>query len=92
MFDGMMKALKMTCEDIYPLISESHDHPLPFYNKIRLNMHLAICRLCEMYNKQLDVICKVARSLGKNEDKILEGTSMRTEVKEKIKKWIAEKT
>lgn len=92
MFNGMMKALKMTCKDIYPLISESQDHPLPFYNKIRLNIHLAICGLCEMYNKQLDAICKMARSLGKDEDKVLEGTSMKPEVKEKIKKWIAEKT
>jgi chromosome condensin MukBEF ATPase and DNA-binding subunit MukB len=92
MFDGMMKALKMTCKDVYPLISESQDRPLPFYNKIRLKMHLAICGLCEIYNRQLDIIRKVAQSLGNDETKAREGTNMKPEVKEKIKKWIAEKS
>jgi len=92
MFDGMMKALKMRCKDIYPLISESQDHPLPLCERTRLKMHLAICGLCEIYNKQLDVICKMAKSLGKDEAKILEDTNMKPEVKERIKKWIAEKS
>jgi hypothetical protein len=92
MFDGMMKTLKMTCKDVYPLISESQDHPLPLCDKTRLKMHLAICGLCEIYNKQLDMICKLAQSLGKEEAKVREDTSMKPEVKEKIKKWIAEKS
>lgn len=91
MFDGMMKAFKMTCKDVYPLISESQDHPLPFCDKTRLKMHLAICGLCEIYNKQLDMICKMAQSLGKEDTKVHQDTSMKPEVKEKIKKWIAER-
>jgi hypothetical protein len=55
-------------------------------------MHLAICGLCGIYNKQLDIICRIARSLGKDEAKILEDTHMNPETKEKIKKWIADKT
>lgn len=92
MFDGMMKAFKMTCKDVYPLISESQDHPLSFYNKMRLKIHLAICGLCEIYNRQLDIICKVAQSLGKDEAKVHEGANMKPEAKEKIKKWIEEKS
>jgi hypothetical protein len=92
MFEGMMKSLKMTCQDVYPLISESRDHPLPFCSRFRLKMHLAICGLCGIYNKQLDIICRIARSLGKDEAKILEDTHMNPETKEKIKKWIADKS
>jgi len=83
--------MKMTCEQVYPLISESRDHPLSFLNRMRLKMHLTICGLCQIYQKQLDIICKLAQSLGKDEAKVLEDTHMNPEVKEKIKKWIAER-
>ena len=91
MLNAMMKAMKMTCEQVYPLISESRDHPLSFLNRMRLKMHLTICGLCQIYQKQLDIICKLAQSLGKDEAKVLEDTHMNPEVKEKIKKWIAER-
>ncbi len=92
MFEGMMKTFKMTCEDVYPLISESRDRSLPFFSRMRLKMHLTLCELCKIYQKQLDILCKIARLLGKNEAKALEETSMRTETKEKIQKWITNKT
>jgi hypothetical protein len=92
MFDGMMNVFKITCKDVYPLISESQNHSLLFCDKTRLTMDLAICRLCEIYNKQLDTICKMAQSLGKDDTKVREDTSMNPEVKEKIKKWIKEKS
>lgn len=92
MLNGMMKAMKITCEQVYPLISESRDHPLPFLSRMRLKMHLTLCGLCQVYQKQLDTLCKIARSLGKVESKALEETSMKPETKEKIKKWITEKT
>jgi hypothetical protein len=91
MFKGMMKIFKMSCEDVYPLISESRDHPLPLCSRLRLKMHLAICGLCEIYQKQLEILCRVARSLGKDESKALAETDMNPKVKEKIKKWIKEK-
>lgn len=92
MFNGMMKALKMDCENVYPLISESRDHTLPFLSRMRLKMHLALCGLCQIYQKQLETLCKIARSLGKDEAKALEETRMRPEVKEKIHNWIINKT
>lgn len=55
-------------------------------------MHLAICELCHIYRKQLEIICKMAQSLGKDDSKAFEETSLKPEVKEKIQKWIAEKT
>ena len=91
MFKGMMKVFKMSCEDVYPLISESRDHPLPLCGRLRLKMPLAICGLCETYQKQLEILCRIARSLGKDESKALAETDMSPKVKEKIQKWIKEK-
>ena len=91
MIDAMLKALKMTCKDVYPLISESRDHSLPFLSRMRLKMHLTICGLCEIYQKQLETLCRIAQSLGKDESKALEKTSLKPEIKEKIQKWVEEK-
>ena len=91
MIDRMMKIFKMSCKDVYPLISENQDHPLSFLNRIRLKMHLDICGLCETYQKQLEILCRVARSLGKDESKALEEISLKPEIKEKLQKWIEEK-
>jgi hypothetical protein len=91
MLDGIMKAFKMTCKDISPLISESQDHSLPFVSRIRLKMHLSICGLCEIYRKQLETICKLARKLGTMESKVHEEANMKPEAKEKIQRWIEEK-
>ena len=78
-------------EDVYPLISESRDHSLPFFSRMRLKMHLAICGLCEIYQKQLEILCRIARSLGKDESKAFEEISLKPEIKEKLQKWIEEK-
>jgi hypothetical protein len=91
MIDGMMKIFKMSCKDVYPLISESRDHSLPFLSRMWLKMHLAICGLCEIYQKQLEILCRIARSLGKDNSRVLEETSSKPEIKEKIQKWIEEK-
>ena len=91
MFKGMMEIFKMSCKDVYPLISENQDHPLTFLSRMRLNMHLAICGLCETYQKQLEILCRVARTQGEDETKAHEKTSLKPEIKEKLQKWIEEK-
>ncbi len=91
MLSGMMKTLKMSCEDVYPLISESRDHPLPFLCRMRLKIHFSICGLCQIYRKQLEVICRIAKVIGQDDAKVLEESAMKPEAKEKIHKWIEEK-
>jgi len=91
MFSGMMKILKMSCEDVYPLISESQDHTLPFSSRMRLKIHITICGLCQIYKKQLAVICRVAKVIGKEDVKILAESNMKPETKEKIQQWIEKK-
>ncbi len=86
-----MKTFRMSCEDVYPLISESRDHDLPFLSRMRLKMHLAICGLCEIYQNQLEIICRIAKAIGKDESKALGESCMKPEVKEKIQQWIEEK-
>ena len=88
---SLMSLFKMTCEDVYPLISEEMDRPLSMGARMRLKMHLGICNLCELYRKQLETLRRLAQSLGKEDSKVNEETVLNPEIKEKIQKAIKEK-
>jgi hypothetical protein len=87
----LMSIFKMTCRDVYPLISEEMDHPLSFSRRIRLKMHLAICNLCHIYSKQLQTLRNLAQNLGKENSQALEKKTLSPDTKEKIQKHIKEK-
>jgi len=83
-----MSIFKMTCKDVYPLISEEMDHSLSFCERVRLKMHLAICSLCQVYSEQLQMLRNLARSLGKENSQAIEKKTLNPDTKEKIHKYI----
>ena len=87
----LMSFFKMTCKDVYPLISEEMDHTLSFGGRIRLKMHLAMCHLCELYRKQLEILQVLSQNLGKENSKVMETAVLKPETKEKIQNYIKEK-
>ncbi|MGK0179689.1 MAG: putative anti-sigma-YlaC factor YlaD [Nitrospinales bacterium] len=87
----LMSIFKMTCKDVYPLISEEMDHSLSFSRRVRLKMHLAICSLCQVYCKQLQTLRNLARNLGKENSQAIEKKTLSPDTKEKIQKYIKEK-
>jgi hypothetical protein len=84
----LMTLFKMTCKDVYPLISEKMDHPLSLIGRVRLKMHLAICSLCHIYSKQLQTLQNLARNLGKEDSQAIEKKTLNPDTKEKIQKYI----
>ena len=85
-----MSLFKMTCKDVYPLISEEMDHSLSFSRRIRLKMHLAMCSLCGMYSQQLQVLRNLAQKLSKEDSEVIETASLKPETKEKLQNYIKE--
>jgi len=83
-----MSIFKMTCKDVYPLISEEMDRSLSLSGRLRLKIHLAICILCDIYRKQLQILRNLARNLGKEDSQAIETETLNPEVKEKIQKYI----
>lgn len=52
-----MKKLGMpTCSDVSRLVSESHDRPMSWMERARMRLHLAMCRYCLRFQRQLDVL------------------------------------
>lgn len=54
----------MTCKQATELMSQGQDRPLTTYERLRLRVHLMICRGCSNYNKHLDIIRAAMRRLS----------------------------
>ncbi len=47
-----MKKLGMSCEHVSRLVSTSKDRPLSMGERLKVTMHLAICRHCTRFEEQ----------------------------------------
>lgn len=57
-----MKKLGMpSCEEVSRLISESHDRPISWSERMKIRFHLAMCRYCTRFERQLDVLREALR-------------------------------
>ncbi|QPJ65244.1 MAG: zf-HC2 domain-containing protein [Candidatus Nitrohelix vancouverensis] len=81
----MMKLFKMTCEDTSPLLSESLDHPLPLGKRLRVKIHLAMCKFCRFYVNQMLIIRNLAHRIGREDDPAGEDRRLTDEAKTRIK-------
>ena len=43
----------LTCQDITRLVSESMDRTLPLNQRIKIRIHLGMCRYCARFAKQM---------------------------------------
>lgn len=48
-----MSRLSQSCAEATRLLSESQDTPLPVIARVGLRLHLALCRQCRRYQRQL---------------------------------------
>ena len=46
------------CSEVTKLISKSMDQDLPFMQKVGVRIHLAMCRYCSRYKRQLELMRK----------------------------------
>ena len=81
----MIRKLHITCEDTTPLISELMDHNLSLGKRLRLNFHLALCKVCRFYQKQLEIIRALARKLRAEEAPTQQKAVLSEQAKTKIK-------
>ena len=51
----------LRCREISKLVSESMEHDLPFRTRMQLWMHLAMCRMCAGFARQLRLLRRAVR-------------------------------
>ncbi|MBX7204665.1 MAG: hypothetical protein K1X81_04535 [Bacteroidia bacterium] len=50
--------LKITCKEASLLIIKSEEHHLGYSEKIRMNFHLFICKMCRLFKRQNKILDK----------------------------------
>jgi hypothetical protein len=81
----MESLFKMTCRDVYPYMSETLDHKIPFIPRMKVKIHLALCHVCTFYRQQLETIKKLSENIGLKQEDSNEGPEFSEEKKLKIK-------
>jgi hypothetical protein len=81
--------LNLTCQDTSPLISEMMDHRVSFMKRLKIRIHLSLCKVCLYYKKQLEVIKGLSKNLGREDFSVNADKTLTQESKQKIKKMIA---
>jgi len=51
----------LRCREISKLVSESMERQLPFRQRMHVWMHLAMCRLCWGFSRQIRLLRRAAR-------------------------------
>ena len=53
---GMKQFGMLSCEDVSLLISQTHDRPLSSREQWKIRLHVAMCRYCTRFQRQLRVL------------------------------------
>jgi hypothetical protein len=62
----------LRCREVSQLVSESMERKLPFRQRMQVWMHLAMCRLCAGFARQIRLLRIVARQ---HADRVPDSTS-----------------
>jgi len=54
----MFKFLKITCKEANEICNKAQYNEATFMEKIKLNLHLLVCKICAMYSKQNKLLTK----------------------------------
>ncbi|MBZ0255631.1 zf-HC2 domain-containing protein [bacterium] len=77
----------LSCKKASILLSASMDRELTFFEKFRLNIHLAVCKWCRRFRVQLVFLQSLGEDL-KQDDELL--ASLPQEAKERIQNRLNE--
>lgn len=77
----LMRLMLYSCREVSGLVSLSFDKNLSLFQKIRLSMHLSMCKLCKRHSTQLHFL----HNHIKEHKEQLASLTLPVETKKKIK-------
>jgi len=78
----LIAAATPACDVITRKISESFDHKLSIWDRLRIRLHTWSCVLCERYRRQLITMHRLLRQISEED---LSDIQLSTEAKKRIK-------
>lgn len=86
----MMKML--TCKDASHLISERQERPLGLRERLGLWLHLLICAYCRAFERQVAMLSRAMRELGRRGGADADGIDLSPEARARIRAALAERS
>ena len=80
-----MKHWMFQCKEVTRMISESMDKTLPLHHRIMIRMHLAMCRYCSRFKRQLLIIRAACRYLTQPLEEIDPAVTLPMDARRRIK-------
>jgi anti-sigma factor RsiW len=59
----------LSCKEVCYIVSESLDGRLPLHKRIKVRLHLAMCKACQRMVRQMELLQAAVRRYGATEDK-----------------------
>jgi len=59
--------MKPSCQQVSQLVSDSHERRLSLSERLRLHLHLLMCRLCRAYERDIRLLKSVCGLLQKEQ-------------------------
>jgi hypothetical protein len=51
----------LSCKDVSRLLSQAEERPLAPWDRVRVKWHLAVCRMCRAFERQLGFVREAMR-------------------------------
>jgi predicted anti-sigma-YlaC factor YlaD len=71
----------LSCKDITRLVSESMDHTLPLIQRIKIRIHLGMCKYCARFEKQV----RLLRTVYQKHEKVPSEAALSAKARERIR-------
>ena len=91
---GIMERMLPTCKTVTKQVSDSMEHKLPLFDRLKVNLHLMGCESCSLYRKQLLILQGLLNKyLEKMEsEEYADKKTLSTDASKRIKKILKDKT
>lgn len=65
-----VRGIMPTCQEMTRLLSDALDRSLPLHVRMRMQVHLVICTLCQRYQSQVRLIRQMLRTRGERLEEV----------------------
>lgn len=80
----------LTCQDITRLVSESMDHTLPLTQRLKIRIHLVMCKYCARFEKQMRFLRQVCQAHEELSSESALSANARDRIRHALRKSAAE--
>lgn len=81
---------RLDCRSIEQLVSRSMDTRLSFAERWAVRIHLAYCRVCRSYRRQLELLRTALRKAPEHLEEMLRGPGLSEELRRRLERLVVE--